>query len=352
MECLLAYCRPGFESECASELQARALDLGGSGYIRAKPQSGFIVFTPYEVEARVLARQTPFRALTFARQVVVSSGLIKDLPVTDRAGPLVSAFGELAEGFAGLWVETADTNEAKALLGFCRKFSPHLESAMAAAGLLGSAPGHQPRAHAFFLSGTAAYPGLSDPQSGSPWFMGIPRLKSPKGAPSRATMKLEEAFHLFLDKQERQQVLRPGLRAVDLGAAPGGWTWQFVRRGLRVTAVDNGAMATELMDSGLVEHLRVDGFRYAPDQPVEWMVCDMVEQPRKVASLVARWAVNGWCKRAIFNLKLPMKRRYDEVRLCREVIAERLNSAGFAHSLALKQLYHDREEVTGYLRIG
>jgi 23S rRNA C2498 (ribose-2'-O)-methylase RlmM len=40
----------------------------------------------------------------------------------------------------------------------------------------------------------------------------------------------------------------------------------------------------------------------------------MVEKPAKVAALMAQWLVNGWCRETIFNLKLPMKKRYEEVR--------------------------------------
>lgn len=54
--------------------------------------------------------------------------------------------------------------------------------------------------------------------------------------------------------------------AVDLGAAPGGWTWQLVNREMRVTAVDNGPMAENLMYSGLVDHQKVDGYQYRPRQ--------------------------------------------------------------------------------------
>ena len=53
--------------------------------------------------------------------------------------------------------------------------------------------------------------------------MGIPRLRFPRGAPSRSSLKLEEAWLVFLRAKERQQRLVPGMQAVDLGAAPGGW---------------------------------------------------------------------------------------------------------------------------------
>jgi 23S rRNA (cytidine2498-2'-O)-methyltransferase len=55
----------------------------------------------------------------------------------------------------------------------------------------------------------------------------------------------------------------------------------------------------------------------------------------------------------VFNLKLPMKKRYDEVQRCRAAIEETLARAGVRHRLRLRQLYHDRAEVTGFLaRVG
>lgn len=52
--------------------------------------------------------------------------------------------------------------------------------------------------------------------------MGIPRLKFPTDAPSRSTLKLEEAFFVFLTEKEREARLSHGMTAVDLGACPGG----------------------------------------------------------------------------------------------------------------------------------
>jgi 23S rRNA (cytidine2498-2'-O)-methyltransferase len=113
-----------------------------------------------------------------------------------------------------------------------------------------------------------------------------------------SALKLEEAMHALLREDERKQLLQPGMRAADLGAAPGGWTWVLMRHGLRVTAIDNGPLRPHLLDSGLVEHLRADGFAWQPPQPLDWMVCDMVEQPRRVAERMATWLREGWCARA------------------------------------------------------
>jgi len=181
--------------------------------------------------------------------------------------------------------------------------------------------------------------------------MGIPRLRFPSGAPSRSTLKLEEAFHVFLPAEELDQHLRRGMTAVDLGACPGGWTYQFVSRGIKVFAIDNGAIDPELMETGLVTHRREDAFHFKPSQLVDWLVCDVVEQPASIADLMLNWFLKGWTTRAIFNLKLPMKQRLKEVQQCLEHLKTGCDKAGLSVSIACKQLYHDRKEVTVYMSL-
>ena len=347
LQSLLLYCRPGFEKECAAEIQGQTQKLEVPGYSKANPGAGFVLFTPYqEADTAALAKQLRFADLCFARQMVVVLPLLSKLPVDDRISPLLQASSTLARQFSDVWLETADTNEAKELAVFVRKFEGPFTRALVDAGLA-SAKAGAPRLHLFFFNSTTVYVGLSRPANSSPWPMGIARLKFPRSAPSRSTLKLEEAFLFFLGDEPKS--LQPGMKAVDLGAAPGGWTWQLVKRSIRVTAVDNGPMDKALMDSGIVQHLRVDGFRYFPPKPVDWLVCDMVEQPSRIAALIARWMAEGHCRRAMFNLKLPMKKRYEEILICRRIIEEALDNAEVPFSLSFKQLYHDREEVTGYL---
>ena len=73
----------------------------------------------------------------------------------------------------------------------------------------------------------------------------------------------------------------------------------------------------------------------------------MVESPSRIARLAAQWVAQGWCAASIFNLKLPMKKRWEEVERCRALIDEALGGRGYF--LRVKQLSHDREEVTAYL---
>ncbi|MBL0140953.1 MAG: 23S rRNA (cytidine(2498)-2'-O)-methyltransferase RlmM [Betaproteobacteria bacterium] len=348
---LLTYCRAGFEKECAQEVMALAHRSEVEGFVKARPDAAFAVFHPHdETAGRQFADRIDLDSLVFARQGVRTGALLPDLPVGDRATPIAAAARAAGTAFREMFLETPDTNDGKSLASLIRPLAPHLSRALARAGVAIDVPAAPERLHVFFVGGTACHVGVSRVGASSPWPMGIPRLRMPHGAPSRSTLKLAEAMAHFLGDEALGKRMTPGMTAVDLGASPGGWTWQLVRRGLGVTAVDNGPMDAALLDTGQVKHRREDGFRFRPPEPVDWMVCDMVESPSRVCALAARWVAEGWCRESIFNLKLPMKKRWEEVAKARDIVEDTL--AGMPHRIRLRHLYHDREEVTVWLAAG
>ncbi|HEV7489206.1 MAG TPA: 23S rRNA (cytidine(2498)-2'-O)-methyltransferase RlmM, partial [Rhodanobacteraceae bacterium] len=248
------------------------------------------------------------------------------------------------------WIESPDSDAGRELAPLCRALNAALITALKRKRLLDAES--TMRLHVCMTAPDAAIVAAADVAASAPWPNGIPRLRFPRGAPSRSTLKLEEAFLVLLDDDERASWLKAGMTAVDLGAAPGGWTWQLVRRSIRTIAIDNGPLDAALMESGIVEHRRVDGFTFQPQRAVDWLVCDMVEQPRRVAELVSRWLARRWCRRAIFNLKLPMKKRYDEVQLCLSILRDAVAAGPGTVDLRAKQLYHDREEITVLAALG
>lgn len=352
MNNLFLFCRAGYEKDCAAEIQQKAADLNISGFVKTKNNDAYVIFQCFnQGDANKLAIELPLDSLVFARQMFVASNLIADLPESDRVSPIVDALENVTKA-GELRVETPDTNEAKALSTFCRKFTVPLRQALKKTGsLLAKENPRRPIIHVSFVAPGQVYCGYSYSNNSSPYFGGIPRLKFPADAPSRSTLKLDEAFIHFIPEQDKEERLRNGLNAVDLGACPGGWTYQLVRRGMMVLAVDNGPMDKKLMDSGQVKHYQADGFRFEPPRKnIYWLVCDMVEKPSRVAELMEAWAINGWFKEAIFNLKLPMKSRYKEVSQILAKIESILKENGiYDFKLSCKHLYHDRDEVTVHL---
>ncbi|QQE90200.1 23S rRNA (cytidine(2498)-2'-O)-methyltransferase RlmM [Azotobacter chroococcum] len=347
MNSLLLHCRPGFEGEVCAEIGEHAGRLGVAGYARARPNSAHAEFVCSEPGgAERLMHGLRFAGLIFPRQW--ARGGFVELPESERIGVLLERLADYPI-CGSLWLEVLDTNEGKELSTFCRKFEVPLRKALLKAGRLLDDP-RKPRLLLTFRSGREVFLGLAEADNSAAWPMGIPRLRFPREAPSRSTLKLEEAWHQFIPRAAWDLRLAPGMTAVDLGAAPGGWTWQLVNRHMKVTAVDNGPMAPSLMDSGLVGHVRADGFVFRPRRPVDWMVCDIVEKPARTAALIETWLGEGLCREAVVNLKLPMKQRYAEVRRLLERIGDGLAARGVKASIACRQLYHDREEVTCHLR--
>ena len=338
---LLCYCRAGFEPDLAAELQDRAATAGLPGYARTERDSGYVLLQG--TDGAALTRALPWRDLVFARQKLVLRAELRGLDPRDRITPILSAL-QASDRFGALLVEHPDSDAGKPLAGLARSFGNALRPALRKAGMLATEEDpRRPRLHVFFVDGDHAFVAASDPADSAPWPLGIPRLKLLADAPSRSALKLEEALLTLLDGDERMRLLRPGMRAADLGAAPGGWTWVLVRNGLHVTAVDNGPLREHVLATGQVEHLRADGFHWQPPRPLDWMVCDMVEQPRRVADRMATWLREGWCRQAIFNLKLPMKKRWLETALCLERFVQQ---AQVPLTVRARQLYHDREEIT------
>ena len=342
MDGLLCWCRSGFEPDLAAELTTRAAEANIAGYARTERGSGDEVF--HADEAAALDAAQPWRSLVFARQKMRLVAELRDLPASDRITPMLEALQAHGTRFGELWVEHPDSDAGKPLAGLARSFGNALRPALRKAGTLTPKDNDKlPRLHVAFVDGGHAFLAMSDPADSAPWPLGIPRLRMHAEAPSRSALKLEEALMVLLDARERDTLLQAGMRAADLGAAPGGWTWVLTRHGLHVTAIDNGPLRAHLFDSGQVAHLREDGFSWHPAQPLDWMVCDMVEQPIRVARRMAEWFANDWCRHAIFNLKLPMKKRWQETERCLALFAD---DARVPLVLRARQLYHDREEIT------
>ena len=358
MTSIILYCRPGFEKECGAEIQEKAAWNEMYGYLELKKNQGIVLFHLHVPEhGEALIKKLPLKRLIFTRQWFVTLTEKIDLPEYNRVEAIVEALGDEWQ-YDDLRMETPDTNDGKALSKFCRKLAVPLRQGLRKAKVLtgknvdfdveqgGSI------LHALFLSGQEVILGFSLTQNSSPHVMGIPRLKFPSLAPSRSTLKLDEAFLYFIPRNEWDSRLTSGMNAVDLGSAPGGWTYQLVRRGMMVTAIDNGPMAESLMETGQVKHKMMDGFKYVPmKQNVYWLVCDMIEKPQRVAKLMSEWLLNGYCKEAMFNLKLPMKGRYQQVTEDLQSIKDAFSEHKVKYELYAKHLYYDREEVTVHARL-
>ena len=182
------------------------------------------------------------------------------------------------------------------------------------------------------------------------WRGGQRRMADDEAAPSRSYLKVEEAY-IVLGREPQ-----PGETVVDLGAAPGGWSYSAAKRGAKVIAIDNGPLKGGALDHPLIEHRLEDAFRFQPaftevaegepdeSEVFDWLFCDLVEEPHHVMqNIVTPWLANGWCRRFVINLKFG---HVDSLALLRELRAPGSPFAAHAANLRIRHLYHDREEFT------
>jgi 23S rRNA (cytidine2498-2'-O)-methyltransferase len=166
------------------------------------------------------------------------------------------------------------------------------------------------------------------------------RMADDDRAPSRSYLKVEEAYHLLgVEPQAGESV-------VDLGAAPGGWSYSAAKRGARVIAIDNGPLKGGALDNPQIEHRREDAFGFkAPEGTrYDWLFCDMVEEPHNVLrNIVEPWLGHGWCRRFVINLKFG---RVDPLAFVRELRTPGSLLVRRVSDLRIRHLYHDREEFT------
>jgi len=165
---------------------------------------------------------------------------------------------------------------------------------------------------------------------------GRARMKMDSRAPSRSYLKIEEAFvRMNREPLEEQSV-------IDLGAAPGGWSFAFAKRGCNVTSVDNGPLKIEDGCIRRIEHLHRDGLTFKLGKlqpPVDWLVGDMLIPPGKVLGLLRYWVDGHHCQNVVMNLKLPQTQPLPALLPVVEWMKKH-------PSLTMRQFYHDRREVT------
>jgi 23S rRNA (cytidine2498-2'-O)-methyltransferase len=156
--------------------------------------------------------------------------------------------------------------------------------------------------------------------------------------PSRAYRKLEEAF-MWLGAEPRPDEL-----CVDLGGAPGGWSYTALRRGARVIAVDRAPLDRPVLGDPRLTMIEGNAFTYAPPPrmtPVDWLLADVICEPARALALIDLWLSHGWCRKLVVTIKFKGQDGYGMLADLRAVL-ERADCP----RLRIKHLHHNKNEVT------
>jgi len=154
---------------------------------------------------------------------------------------------------------------------------------------------------------------------------------------SRAEFKLREALKVIGYKPVK------GNTALDLGAAPGGWSYVLAEAGMKVIAVDPAALDERVSGHNNVTHVKTRAEDHSISEEIALIVNDMNMDP--AASARAVLAVSDTLKPGgmlVMTIKLthgPYGERIDEAI---ETLSPQFKPVD------VRCLFHNRREVTGF----
>lgn len=222
------------------------------------------------------------------------------------------------------------------------------------------------------------------------YWNGQKRMKFDKNSPSRSYLKIEEAFFIM---KLFYNIQKPGFNdiVVDIGAAPGGWSYSVAKNKAIVFAIDNGSLKKGSSNNKYIIHIKYDGFKVGKDDiinylntyvkkrflsfisheirkntlnnknlykskinnyikkiKINFLLCDVIEHPQRVLKLLEKWVKNKWCEYFILNLKFG---EYDPFILKKKIFSENFFLNKNCLFFDAKHLFHDREEITIFGKI-
>lgn len=168
----------------------------------------------------------------------------------------------------------------------------------------------------------------------SPFPGGQIELGEDKAPPARAYRKLREAL-LYLGIEPHQ-----GQTWVDLGACPGSWSYDAIGAGAKVWAIDRSPLREDLMQHPNLRFVQHDAFTFAPDVPVDILVCDVIAYPERSVALLQMWLEKRWCRYFVITLKFKGTPDMQAIQACKQILRDN------AQRYWMRQLCNNKNEIT------
>ncbi len=170
---------------------------------------------------------------------------------------------------------------------------------------------------------------LMSPTTSSPVPLGEWRFTEDHiGPPSRAYLKLWEALTRIGERPG------PGTRCIDLGAAPGGWSWALGTLGADVLAVDKAPLDPRVLALPGVQAVSDSAFGMDP-RPADWLFSDVIAYPARLLGLVQRWIAAGDVQRIVCSVKFQGATDHEAAEAFAAIPGGRL-----------MHLFHNKHELT------
>ena len=192
-----------------------------------------------------------------------------------------------------------------------------------------------------FLNNDAAYVGLGTPQDNmSKWSGGMVHYKKEDTDISRAKYKLMEAIQVFGIDMSKIKT------AIDLGAAPGGWTSVLLEYGIKVLAVDTGDMHESLRKDPNFSFAKINVADLSiANGSFDLLTSDVSWNPINTAKmLIDKLEILNEGGIAVVTIKLMTDKVLKTINEVKKIYGTAFDI------IAAKQLFHNRDEITLYMK--
>ena len=176
----------------------------------------------------------------------------------------------------------------------------------------------------------------------SDWTGGVLFYSKAGDAICRAEFKLEEAIKVFAIE------IKEGMKALDLGAAPGGWTHYLSKQGIKVDAVDPAELNEAVLECKDVVHYKTTAQEFVntnPNRYYDMIVNDMKMDTKQSVEIICEMSKQlnpgGMC---LMTLKLPKNNVQKRIREAKKILGRVFDT------IQIRQLYYNRSEVTVYAK--
>ena len=124
---------------------------------------------------------------------------------------------------------------------------------------------------------------------------------------------------------------------LEIGAAPGGWTWVLSPLCKKVITFDRAPLAKEIESRANVDHHIRDAFSVTPEQypEVDWVFSDLICEPEKLYNWLQPWLEDKRKRKFCLTIKLKGEENQEWIDKFRAI-----PGASVLH------LYHNKHELT------
>ncbi len=137
----------------------------------------------------------------------------------------------------------------------------------------------------------------------------IPFEQDRVNPPARAYLKIWEALTLL------QHAPQTGEKVLELGAAPGAWTWCLAKTGAEVHSVDRAELENGIDQLANVHHRQCDAFALKPeDEMADWLCSDLICYPERLIEMIQEWLEHGHCLNYIITIKFQGETDFEAIK--------------------------------------